>query len=92
MSNANRTSLRISLKRQAKLAEIRKKWRLPSNDETIGFLLDIADAEKMGEAAARHLSRINNLKVKEAQDRAQLDKIMSKLTSDQIAKIIAGNI
>ena len=92
MSNANRTSLRISLKRQAKLAEIRKKWRFPSNDETIGFLLDIADVEKMGEAAARHLNRINNIKVKEAQDRAQLDKIMSKMSPEQIAKIIAGDI
>lgn len=92
MSNENRTSLRITTARQKKLKDLKSSWHMPSNDETIGFLLDIADAEKMGSLAQRHVAKLRVAEQREAQKRDQVAKAMASLSEEQIAKLISGEL
>lgn len=85
-----RTSLRLSSARQTKLKQLKRAWGMPSNDETVGFLIEIADADKMRELAARHVAKIRVLEERERQKREQLEKVMANLTPEQIEKLISG--
>lgn len=87
-----RTSLRISQPRLRKLKALKRDWNMPSNDELIGFLIDIADTEKMQPLAQRHVGRLKVEEAKEKQRRAQLDKLMRNLSAEEIDKLISKGI
>jgi len=92
MSKENRTSLRITEANRAKVGELREAWGFPSNDEVFNFLVGIADSQKMGEAARRHVTRLKVSKAKERQRQEQVKRAMSNLTPEQIERLIAGDL
>lgn len=86
----SRTSLRLSSARSKKLKELKSAWGFPSNDEVVGFLIDIGDAEKMGAAAGKHLGRLKAADARERLRKQQVERVMNSMSPEQIDQLIAN--
>jgi hypothetical protein len=90
MTTQHRTSIRISIPRQNKLSSLREAWGFKSNDETIGFLIDIGNAEAMAEHASRHLANVRLKKAKIEKEDAEIKTIVAGLSPEMKAKLLSG--
>jgi len=92
MSAKKRTSIRITDKRQAKLGDLKEAWGFKTADDTMGFLIDIADAEKMSGLAKQQLSRIKANRARIARENAEITKALSLMSLEQREALLKGKL
>ncbi len=90
MAHETRTSLRLSTPRRQRLKELQRQFSFPSQDEVIGFLIDISSPGNLAAPAAQHLSNIRRKEAKRKSEEDRVKRLVSGLSDEELARLVAG--